>query len=134
MCAMIPEIEGRYRKSMLRVPECIAEASGINTSPIFYGLLFIIAISIALALTIIGGLLIFVWLVTPAAIAYQVCRSLKSMFLVAPVIAVCISIAGAVAGITWSLPVAPLTAVIFALAFAVAVIVSPRRRVTNSKN
>lgn len=30
MCAMIPEIEGRYRKSMLRVPECIAEASGIK--------------------------------------------------------------------------------------------------------
>jgi len=112
----------------------IAEASGINTSPIFYGLLFIIAISIALALTIIGGLLIFVWLVTPAAIAYQVCRSLKGMFLVAPIIAVCISVIGAVAGISWSLPVAPLTAVIFAAVFAIAVAVSPRRRITNSKN
>lgn len=112
----------------------IAEASGINTSPIFYSILFIIAVSIALALTIIGGLLIFVWLVTPAAIAYQVCRNLKRMFIVAPVIAVCVSIVGAVAGISWSLPVAPLTAVLFALVFAFAVLISPRRRITNSKN
>jgi zinc/manganese transport system permease protein len=112
----------------------IAEAAGIKTAPIFYGLLFIIAASIALALTIIGGLLIFVWLVTPAAIAYQICRSLKGMFIVAPAIAVCISIVGAVAGISWSLPVAPLTAVIFALVFAGAVIFSPKRRISNSKN
>lgn len=112
----------------------IAEASGINTSPVFYGLLFIVAISIALSLTIIGGLLIFVWLVTPAAIAYQVCRSLKTMFIVAPAIAICVSVTGAVAGISWALPVAPLTAVIFAAVFAVAVVVSPRRRITNSKN
>jgi ABC-type Mn2+/Zn2+ transport systems, permease components len=112
----------------------IAEASGISTSPIFYGLLFIIAISIALSLTIIGGLLIFVWLVTPAAIASQFCRSLRSMFIVAPVVAVCISVAGAVAGLSFALPVAPLTAVIFAAVFAVAVMVSPLRRITNSKN
>jgi zinc/manganese transport system permease protein len=112
----------------------IAEASGINTSPIFYGLLFIIAISIALSLTIIGGLLIFVWLVTPAAIAYQFCRSLKGMFIVAPVVAICVSVAGAVAGISWSLPVAPLTAVIFALVFTFAIVISPKRRISNSKS
>jgi len=112
----------------------MAEASGISTSPIFYGLLFIIAISIALSLTIIGGLLIFVWLVTPAAIAYQVCRSIKGMFIIAPIVAVCISVTGAVMGISWALPVAPLTSVIFALVFAGAVIISPKRRITNSKN
>ncbi|MFA7695000.1 MAG: metal ABC transporter permease [Methanoregula sp.] len=112
----------------------IAESSGIRTAPIYYGLLFIIAISIALSLTIIGGLLIFVWLVTPAAIAYQVCRSLKAMFIFAPIVAVCVSVVGAVAGITWSLPIAPLTAVIFSLVFVVAVVFSPRRRITNSKN
>jgi zinc/manganese transport system permease protein len=111
----------------------IAESAGIKTAPIFYGLLFIIAISIALSLTIIGGLLIFVWLVSPAAIAYQLCRSLKSMFIVAPFVAVCVSVAGAVAGITWSLPVAPLTAVIFAFVFTITIAFSPKRRVTNSK-
>lgn len=30
MSALIPEIEGRYRKSMLEAPKCISEASGIK--------------------------------------------------------------------------------------------------------
>ena len=112
----------------------IAEASGIKTAPVYYGLLFIIAISIALSLTIIGGLLIFVWIITPAAISYQISRTLKGMFIVAPLVAVCISVAGAILGIRYALPVAPLTAVIFSIVFSISLVFSPRRHIINSKN
>ncbi|KUG21416.1 MAG: metal ABC transporter permease [Methanomicrobiaceae archaeon] len=112
----------------------IAEASGIRVTPIYYGMLFIIAIAVALSLNIIGGLLLYVWLVTPAAIAYQFCYSVRSMFVVAPLIAAAISVAGAVAGLEFSLPVAPLTAVALGGVFMAAVILSPKRRITDSKS
>jgi zinc/manganese transport system permease protein len=110
----------------------IAEASGIRVTPIYYGMLFIIALTVALALNIIGGLLMYVWLVTPAAIVYQFCYNVRTMFIVAPIVAAIVSVGGAVSGLEYSLPVAPLTAVIFTVLFLAAVVLSPKRRVPNS--
>ncbi|MGC9434769.1 MAG: metal ABC transporter permease [Methanomicrobiales archaeon] len=111
----------------------IAEASGIRVRPIYYGMLFMIAITVALSLNIVGGLLLYVWLVVPAATVYQFCYHVHDMFVAAPLLAGLISTAGAWAGITWSLPVAPFTAVLFSIIFAGAVILSPKRRITNRK-
>jgi len=111
----------------------IAEAAGIRVRPIFYGMLFMIAITVALSLNIVGGLLLYVWLVVPAATVYQFCSHVRDMFIAAPLLAGSISTVGAWVGITWSLPVAPFTAVIFAIIFALAVIISPKRRVTDRK-
>ncbi|MBN2734384.1 MAG: metal ABC transporter permease [Methanomicrobiaceae archaeon] len=111
----------------------IAEASGIPVKPLYYGILFIIALAVALSLNIIGGLLLFVWLVTPAAAAYQFCHSLKSMFIVAPAIAGTVSVIGALAGLAWSLPVAPLTAIMITSVFVVSMILSPKRKISYRK-
>ncbi|MBN1431532.1 MAG: metal ABC transporter permease [Methanomicrobiaceae archaeon] len=111
----------------------IAEASGISVKPLYFAILFMIAIAVSLSLNIVGGLLLFVWLVTPAATAYQFCNSLKSMFILAPAIAGVISIAGALAGLAWSVPVAPLTAIMITSVFVVAVIISPKRKISYSK-
>jgi zinc/manganese transport system permease protein len=107
----------------------IAEAAGIRVRPIFYALLFMIAISVALSLNIIGGLLLYVWLVTPAAIAYQFCSTVRGLFIVAPLVAATVSVAGAWVGLQHSLPVGPLVAVVFSGLFLVAVLISPKRRV-----
>ncbi|NVO67008.1 metal ABC transporter permease [Methanofollis tationis] len=107
----------------------IAEAAGIRVRPIYYALLFMIAISVSLSLNIIGGLLLYVWLVTPAAIAYQFCTTVRGLFLSAPLIAGSVSVAGAWIGLQYSLPVGPLTAVAFSALFLVAVLISPKRRV-----
>jgi zinc/manganese transport system permease protein len=112
----------------------IAEASGIRVAPIYYGILIMIALTVALSLNIIGGLLLYVWLVTPAAIVYQFCHNVRSLFIAAPLVAGIISIAGAWTGLTYSLPVGPLTALIFTGVFVVAVILSPKRRTPNNKN
>jgi zinc/manganese transport system permease protein len=107
----------------------IAEAAGIRVRPIFFALLFMIAISVALSLNIIGGLLLYVWLVTPAAIAYQFCSTVRGLFIVAPLVAATVSVAGAWVGLQHSLPVGPLVAVVFSGLFLVAVLISPKRRV-----
>lgn len=111
----------------------IAESVGIRVKPVYYAMLFVIALTVALCLPIIGGLLLYVWLVTPAAIALQFCNRLSAMFVVAPTVAAVVSISGALVGLEYSLPVAPLTAVLFSVVFIAAVLLSPRRRVTFRK-
>jgi zinc/manganese transport system permease protein len=111
----------------------IAEAAGIRVRPVYYAMLFMIALAVALSLNIIGGLLLYVWLVTPAAIAVQFCTSIRQMFVAAPLIAAVISVSGAFAGLEYTLPVAPLTAVLFSVVFAGAVLLSPRRRISIRK-
>lgn len=107
----------------------IAEAAGIRIRLVYYLLLFIIAISVALSLNIVGGLLIFVLLVTPASIASQFCFNVKSMFIVAPAAALMISAVGVWAGFEYTLPVSPLVALLLTAAFAVSVVFSFKRRI-----
>lgn len=107
----------------------LAEISGINVRPVYYTILFLISVTVALCLPIVGGLLLYVWLVTPAAIAYQFCHTMRNMFIVAPVVAVCVSISGACCGIRYSLPVGPFTAVLFSALFVISVIFSPKRKI-----
>jgi len=108
----------------------IAQASGMQVKVVYYMLLFIIALSVALCLNIVGGLLIFVWLVTPASIASQFCFNVKSMFIVAPLVALLVSAIGVWAGFEYTLPVAPLVALLLTCTFGLAVTISPKRKVT----
>ena len=111
----------------------IAESVGVRVKPVYYAMLFVIALTVSFCLPIIGGLLLYVWLVTPAAVALQFCNRLSAMVVVAPIVAAVVSISGALVGLEYSLPVAPLTAVLFSVVFIVAVFLSPRRRVTFRK-
>ncbi len=111
----------------------IAEASGVRVRLIYYILLFIVAISVSLTLNIVGGLLIFVLLVTPASIASQFCFNVKSMFIVAPLVALLVSAFGVWAGFEFTLPIAPLVALLLTVVFAVSVILSFKRRVNYKK-
>jgi zinc/manganese transport system permease protein len=111
----------------------IAEISGIKTRPMMYVLLFMIALMVALTMPIVGGLLLYVWLVTPAAIAYQFCGTLKNMMIASPIIAGSISLFGTWTAFTFNLPIAPLSAVLFALVFLISVIISPKRKITREK-
>jgi len=107
----------------------LAEIAGSQVKPVYYGILFLISVMVALSIPIVGGLLLYVWLVNPAAIAYQFCNTMRNMFIMAPVIAVIVSVIGAICGILYSLPVGPLTAVIFSGLFVGAVAVSPKRKI-----
>ncbi len=112
----------------------IAEASGIKTKLVYYIILFIIAVSVALSINIVGGLIIYVWLVVPAAIAYQFCFNVRSMFIVAPLVALAVSVPGVFAGFEYNLPIGPLIGMAFTFVFALSVILSTKRRITSNKN
>lgn len=112
----------------------IAEASGVRVKLIYYILLFIVAISVSLTINIVGGLLIFVLLVTPASIASQFCFNVKSMFIVAPLVALSVSAFGVWAGFKFVLPIAPLVALLLTGVFAVSVILSFKRRINYKKD
>lgn len=109
----------------------MAEISGIRVQPVYYLFLLLIAIMVALCLPIVGGLLLYVWLVTPAAIVYQFCGTIRQMFIAAPVVAACTSVIGAFVGIVYSLPVGPFTAVLFSGVFVAAVAFSPKRKINS---
>lgn len=111
----------------------IAEAAGIRAKPVYYALLFITAVSVALCMNIVGGLLIFVWLVTPAAIAYQFCFNVRNMLIAAPLVALGVSAAGVWAGFQYTLPISPLVAILFTLFFSLSVIFSSKKKVTSNK-
>ena len=112
----------------------IAQASGMRVQVVYYILLFIIALSVALCLNIVGGLLIFVWLVTPASIASQFCFDVKSMFIAAPLVALLVSAFGVWAGFEYTLPIAPLVALLLTGTFGLAVMLSTKRRVTTRRH
>jgi zinc/manganese transport system permease protein len=112
----------------------IADASGVRVKLIYYILLFIVAISVSLTINIVGGLLIFVLLVTPASIASQFCFNVKSMFIVAPLVALSVSAFGVWAGFRFVLPIAPLVALLLTGVFAVSVILSFKRRINYRKD
>lgn len=111
----------------------IAEASGVRVKLVYYILLFIVAISVSLSLNIVGGLLIFVLLVTPASIASQFCFNVRSMFVAAPMIALSVSALGVWAGFKFTLPIAPLVALLLTFVFAISVILSFKRRINYKK-
>ncbi|WP_342770634.1 MULTISPECIES: metal ABC transporter permease [unclassified Methanoculleus] len=111
----------------------IAEITGIRVRPMMYALLFMIALMVTLTMPIVGGLLLYVWLVTPAAIAYQFCSTLKQMMIAAPILAAAVSLVGTYLAFTYNLPIAPLSAVLFSVLFAVSVAVSPKRKITRLK-
>ncbi|HJJ56244.1 MAG TPA: metal ABC transporter permease [Methanocorpusculum sp.] len=107
----------------------IAEITGIKTKPIIYLSLFMIAVMVALTLPIVGGLLLYVWLVIPAAIAYQFSNTLKQMIFLAPILAAIISLIGTSIAFYYNLPVAPFVAMLFAGIFTISVFVSPKRQI-----
>ncbi|MCK9566923.1 MAG: metal ABC transporter permease [Methanothrix sp.] len=112
----------------------IAEAAGVRVKLVYYILLFIIAHSVALSLNIVGGLLIFVLLVTPASIAGQFCFNVRSMFIVAPAVALLVSAFGVWAAFEYTLPVAPLMALLLTGVFALSVMLSFKRRINTKMN
>ena len=83
---------------------------------------------------IVGGLLLYVWLITPAAIAFQFFHNVRDLFIAAPIIAASASVTGAWFGLEYSMPVGPLTAMICTIWFLVAVVISPKRRISINKN
>lgn len=106
----------------------LAEESGIPTKPFYYLILFLTGVTIALALPLVGGLLVFVLLQSPAATAYQFSYDLKMIFLWATLLGVVYAGAGLGVSFAFDLPLGSAIVLVSTVAFGLAVWRSPKRR------
>ncbi|MEW6141951.1 MAG: metal ABC transporter permease [Chloroflexota bacterium] len=106
----------------------IALAVGIPATAVFYGLLVLTGATVTASLQSIGGLLIYALILNPAAAAYQLTYSLKRMFLLSAVFGVGSCWIGLAMSYLLNLPTGAVIVIISSIAFAVAAILSPKRK------
>jgi ABC-type Mn2+/Zn2+ transport system permease subunit len=106
----------------------MAEASGVNTKAVFYSVLFLTGLAVALSLELVGGLLVFALIINPASTAYQFSSDMKRILWLSPIIGILTCIGGF--GLSWHLdtPVGSTIIIVSASVLAVAIAVSPKRR------
>jgi ABC-type Mn2+/Zn2+ transport system permease subunit len=106
----------------------LAEESGVPTRPFYYLILFLTGVTIALALRLVGGLLVFVLLQSPAATAFQFFYDLKKIFFWAALFGVIYAGAGLGLSFAFDLPLGSAIVLISTLGFGLAVWRSSKRR------
>ena len=115
--------------SALLMNRKLAECSGIKTW-IFYDLiLFLTGAAIALSLKLLGGVLIFVLMITPAAIALQFSYDLKKIMIIAPTIGAVFCITGFYVSYAIDWPVGCTIAILSTILFLISIFISPKRRI-----
>ncbi|MEA1993889.1 MAG: iron chelate uptake ABC transporter family permease subunit [Euryarchaeota archaeon] len=106
----------------------MAEASGINTKPVYYLILILTGITVALSLKLVGGLLVFALMVNPASSAYQFFYDMKTITIFSPIIGVLCCLLGIVLSFYLDMPTGASIAIVSSLIFGISVIISPKRR------
>ncbi len=105
----------------------IAKSVGIYEKFIFYSLLFLCSITVAVNLNYIGGILVFSLITLPALTSYQLTYNLKTMYILSIIFALISSIFGLIISYFLSLPTAA-TIIIFAnLIYFISLLISPKR-------
>lgn len=106
----------------------MAEASGINTKPFYYMILFLTGITVALSLKLVGGLLVFALMINPASSAYQFFYDMKKITIFSPIIGVLCCFLGILLSFFLDLPTGASIAITSSLIFGLSVMVSPKRK------
>ncbi len=89
-----------------------------------------LGLAAGLAMRVSGLLYTFGCLVLPALVAKSICREIRTMFMVAPLVAVSVGVLGFVLANYYDFPPAQMTVVLLCLALVLAWFVSSRRRRT----
>jgi len=106
----------------------MAEASGINTKPFYYLILFLTGVTVALSLKLVGGLLVFALMINPASSAYQFFYDMKKITIFSPIIGVFCCFLGILLSFYLDLPTGASIAITSSLFFGLSVLISPKRR------
>jgi manganese/iron transport system permease protein len=108
----------------------IARAVGIPEKTIFYLILSMSGINVALNLNTIGGLLIFSLIVNPPSAAYQLTYSLKRMFLLSAIFGISSCLLGLFFSYAFNAPSGAVIIIASSSIFILSLIFSPKRKVT----
>ncbi len=106
----------------------LAKASGIAASLFFYLLLFLTGATVSTTLKSVGGLLVFAFIVNPAASAYQLTFSLKKMYFLSVLFAVLSGWLGLLAASLFSVPAGACIVLASSLIFVLSAVFSPKRQ------
>jgi len=112
----------------------LAEAAGINTRLFFFAVLFFTGFAVSLSLRLVGGLLVFALIVNPTSTAYQFFYDFKKIMIFSPLIGIVSCLVGFWLSLVTDFPIGASIVIVSAVMFAVAIIVSPKRRRGNGKS
>jgi len=107
----------------------LAEADGINTKPFVYFIIFLIGVVVTLSLKLVGGLLIFALLFNPSSSALQFFHDMKKIMLASPMFGATTCVTGLIFSLLLDLPVGSCIVVVSTIVFALAVLLSPKRKI-----
>ncbi len=119
-----------FRREVLSLllDRALAEEAGIPTRPYLWAVLFAVGTLVAIALRLVGGILIYSLLLLPAAAATQLAYDMKKIMGLAGLIGA--GAAGMGFGTSWALdlPLGAAISLVGATILALAVLFSPKRR------
>lgn len=111
-----------------------ALAIGIPANLIFYSMLFLTGSVITASLRSIGGLLIFNLILNPAAAAYQLTYSLRTMFILSASFGILSTWLGLLISYLFNTPSGATIVLVSTVIFIIAAAFSPKRKVKKWKN
>ena len=106
----------------------LAQASGINAQAISYAVLFMVAVVVAVAMRVTGGLLIYALMILPASAAFQWVYDIKKVFVLAPALGIASALGGFTLSLSMDLPMGSAIALCAAGIFILSAAASPKRR------
>ena len=106
----------------------LAEADGISTKPFVYFIIFLTGFVVTLSLKLVGGLLIFALLFNPASTTLQFSHNMKRIVFLSPIVGAVTCVSGLFVSLFLDLPVGSCIVLVSTFVFALAVLLSPKRR------
>nr|AGF93074.1 ABC-3 [uncultured organism] len=122
-----------FRKEFISIlfDKKMAEATGLNTDPFYFAILFLTGLAVALSLKFVGGLLVFALIINTAAAANQFTYDIKKVLIISPTIGITSCITGCLISLQFNLPVGTSIVAITALTFATSITLSKKRKKEN---
>jgi len=106
----------------------LAEASGINTGLFYFLILFLVGVTVAFSLKLVGGLLVFALIVNPASSALQFIYDIKRAVVASPIIGAATCLLGFLLSLLLDFPIGSSIVIVSSFIFCLSVILSPKRR------
>jgi ABC-type Mn2+/Zn2+ transport system permease subunit len=106
----------------------LAESSGINTKIFYFSVLFFTGFAVSLSLRLVGGLLVYALIINPTSSAYQFFYDFKKILILSPLIGIISCLVGFWLSLISDFPIGASIVIISAIIFAIAIILSPKRR------
>ena len=106
----------------------LAESSGINTKIFYFSVLFFTGFAVSLSIRLVGGLLVYALIINPTSSAYQFFYDFKKILILSPLIGIISCLIGFWLSLISDFPIGASIVIISAIIFAIAIILSPKRR------